>query len=360
MEFTNLKKQQELIKEDLNSRIQQVLSHGQYIMGPEVAELEIALSNYVETDYCVTVSSGTEALLISLMAIGIKPGDEVITTPFTFISTAEVIVLLGAIPVFADIEADTACIDALKIEPLITANTKAVMPVSIFGQPSDMDKINQIASSNDIIVIEDAAQSFGATYKNKKSCNLSHIGCTSFFPSKPLGCYGDGGAIFTNNSEIAETARAIRIHGQKQRYIHTIVGVGGRMDTLQAAIVLAKLKYFEKEIDQRQTIGNRYNDLIDSMGIQRIQQRSEVASTFAQYTIQLDERDQVQAYLKQEGIPTAVYYPIPLNQQPAYSQFNNNTPIAEALSKRVLSLPMGPYLTQQEQDQVLYGLTQAF
>jgi UDP-2-acetamido-2-deoxy-ribo-hexuluronate aminotransferase len=280
--FIDLKTQYKALQPEIQRRINQVLEHGQYIMGPEVKELEEKLSAYTGAKHCITVSSGTEALLISLMALGIGRGDEIITTPFTFVATAEVIVLLGATPVFVDVEPDTGNIDAKLIEAAITSRTKAIMPVSLYGQPADMDEINAIAArQGNIPVIEDAAQSFGAEYKGKKSCNLSTIGCTSFFPSKPLGCYGDGGAIFTNDDAIALACREIRVHGQSQRYVHTRVGVGGRMDTLQCAIVLAKLDRFDWEVEQRLAIGRRYNDLMDQHGIRRIAQRDERTSVFA-------------------------------------------------------------------------------
>ena len=272
MQFIDLKAQQSRLRSQIESRIAAVLDHGQYIMGPEVDELEERLAAYVGTGHCVTVASGTEALLISLMALGISPGDEVITTPFTFVATAEVIVRLGAMPVFVDIDAETCNIDAGKIEAAITDKTTAIIPVSLYGQPADMDQINTIASQNGgIPVIEDAAQSFGATYKGVRSCNLSTIGCTSFFPSKPLGCYGDGGAIFTNDSEIAQVCREIRLHGQSKRYRHSRIGVGGRMDTLQCAIVLAKLEQFDWEVEQRLNIGASYNELLDQQGILRVE-----------------------------------------------------------------------------------------
>ena len=250
--FIDLKSQYQALKTSVDARIHKVLDHGQYIMGPEVRELEERLEAFTGARHSITVASGTEALLISLMALGIKPGDEIITTPFTFIATAEVIVLLGAVPVFVDIEPDTCNINSSLIEAAITPKTKAIMPVSLYGQPADMDEINAIAARHgNIPVIEDAAQSFGAEYKGRKSCNLSTIGCTSFFPSKPLGCYGDGGAVFTNDDELAKAMREIRVHGQERRYVHTRVGVGGRMDTIQCAIVLAKLERFDWEIEWR-------------------------------------------------------------------------------------------------------------
>lgn len=357
--FIDLKSQYEALKPQIQTRINTVLEHGQYIMGPEVKELEEKLAQYTGSKHCITVASGTEALLISLMALGIKPGDEVITTPFTFVATAEVIVLLGATPVFVDIEPDTCNIDASLIEAAITPKTKAIMPVSLYGQPADMDKINEIAARlGNIPVIEDAAQSFGATYNGKKSCNLSAIGCTSFFPSKPLGCYGDGGAIFTNDDALAQAMREIRVHGQSQRYVHTRVGVGGRMDTLQSAIVLAKLERFAWEVRQRHDIGQRYNELLDQAGIARIQQRPERTSVYAQYTVMLSNREALQKCLAEAGIPTAVHYPVPLNEQPAYKHLccPDCTPMAQQLATRVMSLPMSAEITPEQQQQIVAAL----
>lgn len=345
--FIDLKTQYESLRPQIRERISRVLEHGQYIMGPEVKELEGALQIYTGAKHCITVASGTEALLISLMALGIKPGDEVITTPFTFVATAEVIALLGATPVFVDIEPDTCNIDASLMEEKITHKTRAIMPVSLYGQPADMDEINAIAARHgNIPVIEDAAQSFGATYKGRKSCNLSTIGCTSFFPSKPLGCYGDGGAIFTNDDALAQTMREIRVHGQSQRYVYTRVGVGGRMDTLQCAIVLAKLERFEWEIQRRHEIGEYYNQLLDQAGIQRIKQRSESTSVYAQYSFLTPNRDALQKRLAEASIPSAVHYPMPLNEQPAYKHLccPDCTPVARKLAKQVMSLPMSSYV----------------
>ncbi len=343
MEFIDLKTQYSELRESINARIQKVLDHGLYIMGPEVKELEERLATYTGAKHCITVASGTEALLISLMAIGIKPGDEVITTPFSFIATAEVIVLLGAKPVFVDIEPDTCNINASLIEVKITDRTKAIMPVSLYGQPSDMDEINAIAEKHNLVVIEDAAQSFGATYKGKKSCNLSTIGCTSFFPSKPLGCYGDGGAIFTSDDALAQAMREIRVHGQSKRYVHTRVGVGGRMDTLQCAIVLAKMERFDWEIEQRIKIGARYNELMAGKS-EVVRQRPDRTSVFAQYTAFVDDRESVQATLKEKNIPTAVHYPVPMHLQPAYQDLccPECCPESVKAAERVMSLPMYP------------------
>ena len=353
--FIDLKAQYRELQPQIQSRINAVLEHGQYIMGPEVKELETRLQEYTGAKYCITVSSGTEALLISLMALGVGPGDEVITTPFTFIATAEVIVLLGAKPVFVDIEPDTCNINASLIEEKITGKTKAIMPVSLYGQPADMDEINAIAARHgNIPVIEDAAQSFGSEYKSKKGCNLSTIGCTSFFPSKPLGCYGDGGAIFTSDDAIAQACCEIRVHGQSQRYVHTRVGVGGRMDTLQCAVVLAKLERFAWEVEQRIAMGSRYNKLMDDAGIPRVQQRSDRTSVYAQYTIFTDNREGLQKHLSEAGIPTAVHYPVPLNEQPAYKHLccTDCTPVAQNIAEKVMSLPMGADLSADIQGKI--------
>jgi UDP-2-acetamido-2-deoxy-ribo-hexuluronate aminotransferase len=296
------------------------------------------------------------------MALGIGPGDEIVTTPFTFVATAEVIVLLGAKPVFVDVEPDTGNINADLIEAAITPQTKAIMPVSLYGQTADMDAINALAAKHgNLSVIEDAAQRFGATYKGRQSCNLSTIGCTSFFPSKPLGCYGDGGAIFTNDDALAQAMREIRVHGQSQRYVHTRVGVGGRMDTLQCAIVLAKLERFEWEVQQRHEIGERYNQLIDQADIARIQQRPDRTSVYAQYTVIVPNREALQKRLADSGIPTAVHYPVPLNEQPAYKHLccPECTPVAQQMAKRVMSLPMSAELSLSDQDQILQSLLQS-
>ena len=361
MEFIDLKTQYQTLRESINGRIQRVLDHGQFIMGPEVKELEDRLASYTGAKHCITVASGTEALLMSLMAIGIKPGDEVITTPFSFIATAEVIVLLGAKPVFVDIEPDTCNINASLIEAKITDKTKAIIPVSLYGQPADMDEINAIAEKHKLIVIEDAAQSFGATYKNKKSCNLSKIGCTSFFPSKPLGCFGDGGAIFTNDDELAQAMREIRVHGQSKRYVHTRIGVGGRMDTLQCAIVLAKLDRFDWEIDQRIKIGARYNDLLAGK-VTTVVQRPNRSSVFAQYTVFVSDREHLQLTLKEKGVPTAVHYPVPMHLQTAYQELCCPECCPESIqaANKVMSLPMYPDLTETNQVTIINSLLETY
>jgi UDP-2-acetamido-2-deoxy-ribo-hexuluronate aminotransferase len=329
-------------------------------MGPEVAELEERLAAYTGAAHCVTVSSGTEALLIALMALGIGRGDEVITTPFSFIATAEVIVLAGATPVFVDIDPVTCNLDPTLIEERISSRTRAIMPVSLYGQPADMEAINAVAARHGLPVIEDAAQSFGATYQGRKSCNLSTIGCTSFFPSKPLGCYGDGGAIFTSNDELAYAMREIRVHGQSRRYVHTRLGVGGRMDTLQCAIVLAKLERFDWELEQRRRVGAAYDALLSGK-LDLVARRRDRTSALAQYTVVLDERERVQTVLHGAGIPTAVHYPLPIHLQPAYARWSNaaQAPVARAMANKVLSLPMGPYMSEADVFEVAATLLQA-
>lgn len=357
--FIDLERQYKALHPEIQERVNRVLEHGQYIMGPEVGELEAQLQDYTGAKHCITVASGTEALLMSLMALGIGPGDEVITTPFTFISTAEVILLLGATPIFVDIEADTCNINANLIESRVTQNTKAIIPVSLYGQPADMDEINQIAERFGISVIEDAAQSFGASYRGKKSCNLSTIGCTSFFPSKPLGCYGDGGAIFTNDDGLDRTLREIRVHGQSSRYVHTRIGVGGRMDTLQCAVVLAKLNRFDWEVARRRLLGERYDSILERYGIKTVSRRTDRESVFAQYTILHEDRDEIAKTMAEAGIPTAVHYPLPVNQQPAYKHVccSECTPVANWASKTVLSLPMSADLSDNDQIRVIDAIT---
>jgi UDP-2-acetamido-2-deoxy-ribo-hexuluronate aminotransferase len=321
MQFTDLKAQYRALKQDIDARIQRVLEHGQYILGPEVQEMEEKLAAWTGAKHCVSVASGTEALLISLMALDIKPGDEVITVPFTFVATAEVIVLAGAKPVFVDVEEDTANMDAAKLEAAITPRTRAIMPVALYGQPADMDEINAIAARHRLPVIEDAAQSFGAAYKGRKSCHLSTIGCTSFFPSKPLGCYGDGGAIFTDDDTLATAMREIRVHGQSGRYHHPRIGLGGRMDSIQCAVVLGKLGRFEWEIERRIALGRRYDSLLAGLSprLRPVRVKPERTSVYGQYTVRTSERTAIQEALKAKGIPTAVHYPTSLHQQPAYA-----------------------------------------
>src|SRR6218665_3439547 len=363
LDFIDLKSQYAALRESINARIQRVLDHGQYIMGPEVKELEAALAAYTGARHCITVASGTEALLISLMALDLKPGDEVITTPFTFAATAETIVLLGGVPVFVDIEPDTCNLDARRIEAAITPRTRALMPVSLYGQCPDMDEINAVAARHGLPVIEDAAQSFGATYKGRRSGNLSTLGCTSFFPSKPLGCYGDGGAIFTNDDALAQACREIRIHGQSQRYTHTRLGVGGRMDTLQCAVVLGKLERFDWEIERRLQLGRDYLERIAAaaLPVRTLAVRPDRDCVWAQFTIFVNERAAVQQRLQALGTPTAVHSPKPLHQQPVYARYGtpDGFPLSVEAGQIVMSLPMSADLTAEQMDRVIAALADA-
>jgi UDP-2-acetamido-2-deoxy-ribo-hexuluronate aminotransferase len=337
------------------------MEHGQFILGPEVREVEEKLAEYTGSKHCVTVSSGTDSLLIALMALGVGAGDEVITVPYTWISTAEVISLLGAKPVFVDICPDTWNMDEALLEAVITDKTKAIMPVSIYGQCPDMDAINAIAQKYNLSVIEDAAQSFGATYKGKKSCNLSTIGSTSFFPSKPLGCYGDGGALFTNDDELSEKFRWIRVHGQERKHHHPILGINGRMDTIQAAILLEILKVFPDEVIKREQLGQTY-----STGLAGVENISTPTvgeyntSVYAQYTILSEHREKIQQSLKVKDIPSVSYYSVPLHLQPVFKNLSHQVgdiPVAEKVANQCLSLPMSPFLTQEEQVKVIDTLS---
>ncbi|VEB24925.1 DegT/DnrJ/EryC1/StrS family aminotransferase [Avibacterium volantium] len=346
MQFIDLAVQQKRIKDKIDSNIQKVLSHGQYILGPEVIELEEKLAHFVGAKYCISVANGTDALQIAQMALGISSCDEVITPGFTYIATAETVALLGAKPVYVDIDPKTYNLDPTKLEEAITNKTKAIIPVSLYGQCADFDAINSIAAKYNLPVIEDAAQSFGASYKGRMSCNLSTIACTSFFPSKPLGCYGDGGAIFTNDDELAKIIRQIARHGQDKRYHHIRVGVNSRLDTLQAAILLPKLEILEEEIYLRNKIAENYTALLNEAGINNTPfVESHNISAWAQYTIRINNREQVQEKLRAAGIPTAVHYPIPLNKQPAVADPNAILPVGDRVAQEVMSLPMHPYLT---------------
>jgi UDP-2-acetamido-2-deoxy-ribo-hexuluronate aminotransferase len=347
IDFIDLKAQQARIKAQIDTAIARVLAHGQYILGPEVAELEEKLAAYTNAKHCITVANGTDALQIAQMALGIGPGDEVITPGFTYIATAETVALLRAKPVYVDIDPCTYNLNPALLEAAITPRTKAIIPVSLYGQCADYDAINAIAQKHGITVIEDAAQSFGATYKGRKSCNLTTIACTSFFPSKPLGCYGDGGAIFTNDDELAKVMRQIARHGQDRRYHHIRVGVNSRLDTLQAAILLPKLAILDEEIAARQQVVERYTALLPHP-LQTPHIELHNTSAWAQFTVQVPHRDQVRERLEQAGIPTAVHYPLPLNQQPAVADASAKLPMGDAVAHRVLSLPMHPYLDEHE------------
>lgn len=360
MQFIDLKTQSQRIEDRLFARFKAVLDHGAYIMGPEIAELEAALATFVGVKHALAVASGTDALLIALMALNIGAGDEVITTPFSFFATAEVIALLGATPVFVDIDSDTYNINAAAIEAAITKKTKAIMPVSLYGQCADYDEINAIAKKYNLPVIEDAAQSFGATYKGRQSCGLTTIACTSFFPSKPLGCYGDGGACFTNDAELATRMDEIRLHGQSKRYHHTRLGINGRFDTIQAGFLLEKMAIFPEEVQLRQQVADRYEQLLPAI-IKKPTIKSHNTSVFAQYTFETDNRDFLQEELKKRGIPTAVHYPTGLHEQPIFKQLYPSTkrfPNTEHAASRVLSIPMHPYLTVDDQKKIAAALTE--
>ncbi|WDU47126.1 DegT/DnrJ/EryC1/StrS family aminotransferase [Taylorella equigenitalis] len=348
MEFIDLAKQQQRIKSEIDSNIQKVLSHGKYILGPEVQELEEKLASYVGAKYCITCANGTDALQIAQMALGIGPDDEVIVPGFTYIATAETAKLLGAKPVSIDVDAETYNINPALLEQAITSKTKAIIPVSLYGQCADYDAINSIAEKHNIPVIEDGAQSFGATYKGNKSCNLTTIACTSFFPSKPLGCYGDGGAIFTNDENLALVIRQVARHGQDRRYHHIRLGVNSRLDTIQAAILLPKLDILDDEIMLRQELAKTYTKLLNEIGVTTTPViRSENLSVFAQYTIRIKDRDSLALKLKELGIPTAVHYPLPLNKQPVLAD-NLVLPVGDRISEEVISLPFHPYLTKDD------------
>lgn len=368
--FIDLAAQQKRIRGDLDRRIARVLDHGQFILGPEIEELEKTMASFVGVKHAIGVSSGTDALLIALMALGIKAGDEIVTTPFTFMATGEMIALLGAKPVFADINPKTYNLCPRAAEKAITSKTKAIVPVSLYGQCADFDAFNELGKKWGLPIIEDAAQSFGALYKNKRSCGLSEISCTSFFPSKPLGGYGDGGACFTNDDRLAKLMREVLNHGQERRYYHTRIGINGRLDTLQAAILLAKWPLLTEELATRDRIGKRYSQLIREkvgakVNVPHIENWN--TSAYAQYTVQIvggpAVREKVQASLQKNGIPTSVHYPVPLNLQPAFAEMKiglGSFPEADKASQSVLSLPMDAYLTEERQNYVVEKLAETF
>jgi UDP-2-acetamido-2-deoxy-ribo-hexuluronate aminotransferase len=355
MQFIDLKTQYQKHRAAIDGGIARVLEHGQFIMGPEIEELEKALSAYVGVKHAITVASGTDSLEIALRALGIGPGDEVITVPFTWISSCEVIGLVGATPVFVDIDPVTYNMDIAKLERAITPRTKAIMPVSLFGQMPDYEAINRIAAASNITVIEDAAQSMGATQQGRKSCAVTKISSTSFFPAKPLGCYGDGGALFTDDDKLNETMRAIRTHGGIKRHHHPLLGMNGRFDTLQAGILLAKLPHFPDEVAARERIGARYTELLRGVvGVPEVMPGN--THVYAQYTIRVGNREELGIRLKEEGIPSAVYYPKCLHEQPVFAPLGykwGDFPVSERASREVISLPMHPYLTEAEQQKVV-------
>ncbi|QAY92443.1 DegT/DnrJ/EryC1/StrS aminotransferase family protein [Pseudomonas sp. ACM7] len=360
IEFIDLKRQQSRIKTQLDAAIQKVLAHGQYILGPEVSELEEKLASKVGAKYCITCANGTDALQIALMALGVGPGDEVITPGFSYIATAEAAVILGAKVVYVDVDPLTYNLDPRLLESKITANTKAIIPVSLYGQCADFDAINAVAEKYQIPVIEDAAQSFGAAYKDQQSCGLTTIACTSFFPSKPLGCYGDGGAMFTNDEKLAVVLRQIARHGQDRRYHHIRIGVNSRIDTLQAAILLEKLSIFDEEVELRQAVAARYDRLLAEAGVESTPHiHPDNKSVYAQYTIRVEHREQLQKKLKDDGVPTVVHYPIPLNKQPAVADQSASLPVGDEVARTVLSLPMHPYLSETDQSRIVESLRRA-
>ena len=355
--FIDLQAQYRAYEKEINKEVLEVMASAQFIGGQNITKLEESLANYCETKEAIACSSGTDSLLLALMALDIKEGDEIITTPFTFIATAEVIALLKATPVFVDIDETTYNIDPTKIEEKITSKTKAIMPVSLYGQTSNMDEINTIAKKYNLYVIEDACQSFGAQYKGKKSCNLSHIGCTSFFPSKPLGCYGDGGVIMTSDEELASKIRMILNHGQNERYCHKYVGINGRLDAIQAAVLNVKMKHFDDEVEKRAKIGQKYiNELKEVEGVTTPTILEDRTSVFAQFTLLCENREEIQNKLNSSGIPTAIHYPKPLHLQEVFEYLGykqGDFPISERVSQQVISLPMSPFLTNEEQDYII-------
>lgn len=358
--FIDLKTQYEKYKEEINKEVLGVMESTQFILGPQVETLEKKLSEFIGSKHAIGCSSGTDALLLALLALDVKAGDEVITTPFTFIATAEVIALIGAVPVFVDICESDYNIDYSKIEEKITAKTKAIMPVSLYGQPSDMDEINKIAEKYNLPVIEDAAQSFGAEFNGKKSCNLSTIGCTSFFPSKPLGCYGDGGALFCNDDELAQKIRTLLNHGQEERYKHKLIGINGRIDAIQAAVLNVKLDHFDDEVKARIEIGSRYNELLkDCKDLKPPFVCKDRTSVYAQYSVLCKNREEMVEKLAKAKIPTAVHYPIPLHLQEAFAYLNykqGDFPISEKIGENIMSLPMSPFLTKEQQDTIVKAI----
>ena len=359
IDFANLKYQYKLYKDEIDIAIHAVLDKSNYIMGEEVKELEENLQEFTGAKHAITCSSGTDALLLAMMALDIKPGDEIITTPFTFIATAETIAFLGAVPVFVDIDEKTYNIDPEKIEEKITSKTKAIIPVSLYGQPADIDAIQAIADKHSLKVIIDGAQSFGGTYNGKADSNLGDISTTSFFPAKPLGCFGDGGAVFTNNDALAEKMKSLRVHGQSKRYHHKYIGMGGRMDTMQCAIVNVKLKHYEKDLALRQEVAQNYTKALQGRELVLPTVDNKATSAWAQYSVRVKNRDELQVKLKEQGIPTAVHYPMPLHLQEAFEYLNykkGDFPISERVSEEIMSLPMNPYVGDDEIEYVCSSL----
>ena len=354
--FAKLQDQYQRYKTEIDEAIQAVLDKSNYIMGEEITQLESSLEEFTGARHAITCSSGTDALLLSMMALDIEPGDEIITTPFTFISTAETIAFLKAKPVFVDIHERTYNIDPSKIEEKITEKTKAIIPVSLYGQPADIEAIQTIADKHNLKVIIDGAQSFGATYQGKTDSNLGDISTTSFFPAKPLGCFGDGGAVFTNDDVFAQKIRSLRVHGQSKRYYHQYIGIGGRLDTIQAAVLNVKLKYYEKDLTLRQEVAKKYTKALEGKNIVLPFIAKEATSAWAQYSVRVKDRYVLQARLKEEGIPTAVHYPMPLHLQECFGYLEykrGDFPVAEYVSDEIMSLPMNPYLSEVELEYII-------
>jgi len=351
IDFAKLQYQYQRYKEEIDQAIHAVLDKSNYIMGNEVGELEANLQAFTGVKHAITCSSGTDALLLAMMALEIEPEDEIITTPFTFIATAETIALLKAKPVFVDIDEQTYNLDPAQIEAKITAKTKAIMPVSLYGQPANMEAIQAIADQHGLKVIIDGAQSFGATFDGKFDSNLGDIATTSFFPAKPLGCFGDGGAVFTNDDALAQKIKSLRVHGQSRRYHHQYIGMGGRMDTLQCGVVDVKLKHYANDLALRQEVADKYTKALEGKGMILPFVDPQATSAWAQYSIRVDNRDQLQAKLKAQGIPTAVHYPMPLHLQECFAYLGyqkGDFPVAEKVSQEIMSLPMNPYLNDDE------------
>ena len=351
IDFAKLQYQYKLYKTEIDEAIQAVLDKSNYIMGEEVAQLESSLQDFTGAKYAISCASGTDALLLAMMALDIQPNDEVITTPFTFIATAETIAFLKAKPVFVDIDKQTYNIDPSKIEEKISSRTKTIMPVSLYGQPADMNAIQAIADKHNLKVIIDGAQSFGSTYNSKTDSNLGDISTTSFFPAKPLGCFGDGGAVFTNDEALAIKMKSLRVHGQSKRYHHQYIGMGGRMDTLQATVLNVKLKHYKEDLILRQEVAKKYTKALEGKEIILPFIAKEATSAWAQYSVRAQDRDELQVQLKEQGIPTAVHYPVPLHLQECFEYLGykkGDFPITEQVSSEIMSLPMNPYLTEEE------------
>ncbi len=362
MRFVDLHSQFAAYESEIREQMDAVLKTAQFILGPKGAELERRLAAYVGAKHAFGCSSGTDALLLSLMSYGVGPGDEIITSPFTFIATAEVISLLGATPVFADIDPVSYNIDPVKMEEAVTKNTRGIIPVSLYGQCADVEATLRIASEYSLFVIEDGCQSFGAERNGKRSCGFPHIGTTSFFPSKPLGCYGDGGMVFTSDDGVADRISGLRNHGQWERYRHRAIGINGRLDEIQAAVLLAKFSRFPSELDRRAAAGAYYSKaLADVVAVPATAQGN--THVYAQYSIRTERRDDLAAHLSENGVPTAIHYPVPLHRQEAFARLGygeDDFPVSSQVSREILSLPMSAFLSRQDQDEVIRQIRRFF